>query len=70
MILRFVTAAVIIHNILIEHPPPEEWIKIAEEDEQFALLDDDDELNWAMPFTMDNNTCHEQLLAYLMEKLY
>ena len=53
MILHLITAAVIIHNLLIEYPPPEEWTRLAEEEEGYTPLGDDDELNHAMPWTMD-----------------
>ena len=60
-IIRHVTAAVILHNLLIQDPIPEEWI-----DEDFLPLDDDDELNSQLPDDTEGNRLRQQLLAYLM----
>jgi hypothetical protein len=42
-ISKFIRAAVILHNLLIDAPYEEEWI-----DEDFSELDDDDELDAQM----------------------
>jgi hypothetical protein len=59
-ILKFIMAAIILHNLLIETPYEEEWI-----DEAFLELSDDDELNTQIP--MDdrdpNLAFREQLLG-------
>jgi hypothetical protein len=62
-ILKFVTAAVILHNLLIDTPYEEDWI-----DENFLDLDDEDELNTQIPIDDPNHnlTRREQLLGYFI----
>jgi hypothetical protein len=61
---KFIKAAVILHNLLIETPYEEEWI-----DEAFLELDNDDELNVQVPVDNPNNhlTRRDQLLSYFIE---
>ena len=62
-VIDTVTAAVILHNLLIAHPCPEEWI-----DEEFLDLDDDDELNKEMPWLAPHGTRREIILAWFEEE--
>ena len=61
-ILRYVGAAVILHNLLIETPYEENWI-----DEQFKPLDDDDDLSQMNQEGLqnENKDTRNYLLGYL-----
>jgi hypothetical protein len=67
-IIRYVTCACILHNLLIAEPVPEEW-----EDEIHANgrssgdLDEDDELNLEVARDAAGEARRNQLLAYLLE---
>lgn len=65
-LIRYVTCACIIHNLLIAEPIPSKWQK---ELEKFITrrLDDDDELNVAVPAGADGAERRNQLLAYMLE---
>ena len=66
-ILKYVSAAAILHNLLIEYNDevPDEWIDL----DDFSELDDpnrsaDDELDVAVPAGSSNDERRQQLLRY------
>jgi hypothetical protein len=60
-IICFVRAAIVLHNLLIEHPPPEDWV-----DEDFLELDDDDELNSQLPDDAPETERRQQVFRYIL----
>ena len=64
MICDYLTACVLLHNLLQNCEYQEEWI-----DEKFCEIDDDDELNTAIVETIDAPTDirRAELLSYLAE---
>lgn len=63
-IIRYVTCACILHNLLIAEPVPEQW---ESEIRTSCNLEEDDELNMAVPTETDGEMRRNQLLAYLLE---
>ncbi|KAE9305281.1 hypothetical protein PR003_g21538 [Phytophthora rubi] len=63
-IIRYVTCACILHNLLIAEPVPEQW---ESEIRTSGNLEEDDELNMAVPTETDGEMRRNQLLAYLLE---
>jgi hypothetical protein len=65
-LIRYVTCACILHNLLIAEPVPREW---EEELGRFVtgVLDADDELNLSVPSESNGGERRDQLLAYLLE---
>ena len=62
-IIRLFTCAVILHNLVVQDPVPADWELRGKEDN----LDEDDALNLSLDF-MPDNTCRDQVMAYLLEK--
>ena len=62
-IICLFTYAVILHNLVVWDPVPADWELRGEEDN----LDEDDALNLSLD-GMADNTCCNQVMAYLLEK--
>ncbi len=58
-ILRLNMCACILHNLLIDHPAPQQWFE-SEQDEK-------DELNQAVQSTRRGDTRRSQMFAYMLE---
>lgn len=66
-IIRYVTCACIMHNLLIAEPVPEEWEDDIRRNGRSNDLDETDELNMAVPRDAGGEERRNQLLAYLLE---
>ena len=62
-IIHLFTCAVILHNLVVRDPVPADWELRSEEDN----LDEDDALNLSLD-GMPDNTRHNWVMAYLLEK--
>ena len=60
-ILRHAMCACILHNLLIDHPVPPDWL-----DEMLEELDQDDELNQSVEKSGLDTRC-DQVFAYMLE---
>jgi hypothetical protein len=60
-IIRHVRAAVVLHNLLIHYPIPDDWY-----DEEFLPLDDDDELNSQLPADAPETELLQQVFRYVL----
>ena len=61
-ILKTTLCACILHNLLIEHPVPPDWL-----DAEIVELEHEDELTQSIEInTLD--TKHNQVLAYMLEE--
>ncbi|KAE9007259.1 hypothetical protein PR003_g16530 [Phytophthora rubi] len=66
-IIRYVTCACILHNLLIAEPVPKQWDdEIRANGSSSGDLDEDDELNLEVA-SADGEARRNQLLAYLLE---
>jgi hypothetical protein len=63
-ILGYIQVCVILHNLLIKHPPPKEWYEDEEDREE---LENDYGLQSAMPYVESDNTRQDQLMDYLLD---
>ncbi|KAE9055189.1 hypothetical protein PF006_g33037 [Phytophthora fragariae] len=65
-LIKYVTCASILHNLLIAEPIPQNWRD--ELNRQIkGKLDDDDELNAPLPVDARGDERRNQLLAYMLE---
>ena len=60
--LRHAMCACILHNLLIDHPVPPDWL-----DETLEELDQDDELNQSVGQS-GGDTRRNQVFAYMLEE--
>ncbi|EEY67322.1 uncharacterized protein PITG_04328 [Phytophthora infestans T30-4] len=65
-LIRHVTCASILHNLLIAEPIPHQWQNEIER-QITSRLDDDDELNEPIPEGENGDKRRNQLLAYMLE---
>jgi hypothetical protein len=63
-ILEYIQVCVILHNLLIKHPPPKGWYEDAEDQEE---LENDYGLQTAMPYVESDYTRRDQLMDYLLD---
>jgi len=60
-ILKFTLCACILHNIMLEHPVPQDWF-----DDEMENLDQDDEFNQSVE-NSSSDTRRNQVFAYMLE---
>jgi len=60
-ILKLTLCACILHNLLLEHPVPQDWF-----DDEMENLDQGDELNQSVENSSSDTRCN-QVFAYMLE---